>query len=190
MAPFSGAKFSYPGCCSLCVVPFSLWSRLVSLFVYNRRPTPVLSSPLIPSSPSPPPIHYPPRCGMNTIIESKQGNLTHSSTVMVWILAVCAGTYHAPFTKRGNGLTHIDHFAQYSFCLARGLFSISLIVGMLPVRWHPSQLRRITVSTRPPRVSPTLPWDVINGCVSVCRGRFHTGMSPSTSPSPSVSTTT
>lgn len=36
---------------------------------------------------------FTPLCGMNTIVESTQGDLTHSSTVMMFILAASAGTY-------------------------------------------------------------------------------------------------
>ena len=106
---------------------------------------------------------------MKTMIESRQGDFTHSSSIMMWILAACAGTYSV--RDAWHKLTRVDHCAQYSFFLARELFTISFIVGA--VRRHPSQLWRITVSTRPPRVSPTLPQGVISGCVNACRGRIH-----------------
>lgn len=57
---------------------------------------------------------------------------------------------------------------------------MSLIVGVL--RQHPSQPWRITVFTRPTRVSLTLPWDVIIGYVDSLR----TDKPPSSS-QPSIS---
>jgi hypothetical protein len=154
----------------------------MALIAYKRTP----HSPPLPSL-SPPSycILHPALCDMNTII----GSRGDSSSVMMWILAGCAGTYSVH--EAWHRLTRVDHRSQYSFYLAQEPFSISHIVGVqMPLqRRHQSQLRRITVSLRPPRTSPTLPQDAIRGGVNARRGRLHTSMSPS-SPSPSISTTT
>ena len=160
---------------SPCVLQLSLYPPFASLTAYKQtgsglikngsgayKQTPhPLSSPLFVL----PPILRQPCCDMNPIIESRRGDLTHSehsSSDVIWILAACASTYSVHDVL--HRLTRADHCVQYSFYLARELFSTSLIAGVL--RRHPSQLRRTTVSTRPPPVSPALLWGVIRGCVN------------------------
>jgi hypothetical protein len=168
-----------PGCCccaSYQYPSFSLWRISVALIAYKQTPppTPVPSFYVLPHILNP--LRH-----MNMIIESRQGDLTHSSLIMMWILAACAGTYlvHEALSI----LTHVDHCAQYSSYLARELFSISRIVGVL--RQH--QPQKTIESTGPPRISPPLPQvllrDVIRCCINSGQGNASSAISPS---SPSI----
>ncbi len=160
----------------LCLLLFSLWRISVSLITYKQTPPPAPVPSFYVFSHVLNPLRH-----MSMIIEPRQGDLTHSSLVMMWILAACAGTYlvHEALSI----LTRVDHCAQYSSYLARELFSISHIVGVL--RRH--QPQRTIMSTSPPRVSPPLSQvllrDVIRGYTNSGRGNVSCAISPS---SPSI----